>query len=331
MSNKGPKDFVYHFAAPVEEVIVPTGMMLEVIKRTAAVHPGNSIWYGESRIGKTTTAKLMVQKIAEAYDSQNPYAYRALHYEAGKVEEWTGNEMKKGIKSLYCATLGRIDEGIYRHDPAESLAMQLVHGLRRKNIQIVLIDEAGTLSVEAIRGMVLVGNVAKNEEYPLSLVFIGMDDLPTKVQHLPQVDKRFVEWCYFEAYSLKDIARLLAQLHPHFKQLDLKNPKHYAQIECVYEMFGGFLGLIMPFLRKLDRYQRDEPEEITTTYLRSIHLRTLEDKKQSVKGSLNNYRGRPLKDSRSGYTPRIKQDKEGMKSDAKKTKGRTPRERERTV
>src|ERR1700753_4304041 len=179
-------------------------MMQEVIKRTAAVHPGNSLWYGESRIGKTTTARYMVQKITESYDPQNPHAYRAVHYEAGEVAAWTGNEMKKGVKSLYYATLGRLDEGVYRHDPVESLAMQLVHGLRRKNIQVILVDEAGTLSLEAIRGMILVGNIAKNMSYPLSLVFIGMDDLLTKVQHLPQVDKRFVEWCYFEAYTLED-------------------------------------------------------------------------------------------------------------------------------
>ncbi|HEX8148361.1 MAG TPA: ATP-binding protein [Pyrinomonadaceae bacterium] len=320
MSNNHPKDFVFSFAAPDKQVIVPTGMMLEVINRTSAVHPGNTIWYGESRIGKTTTAQYMAQKIAEAYDPQNPHAYRAVHYEAGKVEEWTGNEMKKGIKSLYYATLGRIDEGIYRHDPSEGLAAQLVYGLRRKNIQVVFVDEAGTLSLEAIRGMVLVGDVARNMTYPLSLVFIGMDDLPTKVLRLPQVDKRFVEWCYFEAYSLEETAKFLAQIHPHFAKLNLKKQAHYEHVECLYEMFGGFPGLILPFLKKLDRYQREEKEEITVTYLRAIHLRTLAEKQQSVKKSLEIYSGKPRKGSRSDYARRNKQQTEGEESNAKSRK-----------
>ena len=219
MRNHVLKDFKFQFAVPVEDTIIQTGMMLEMINRTSAVHPGHSLWYGAARIGKTTTAQFMVQKIAEAYDPQNPHAYRAVHYEVGGIEEWTGNEIKKAIKSLYYATLGRIDEGVYRHDPAESLAAQLVHGLRRKNIQVIFVDEAGTLSLEAIRGMVLVGDVAKNMNHPLSLVFIGMDDLPTKVEQLPQVRERIVEWCYFEAYSLKETAKLLSLLHPHFAKL----------------------------------------------------------------------------------------------------------------
>lgn len=316
-------DFVFSFAASDKEIIAPTGMMLEVINRTAAVHPGNSLWYGESRIGKTTTAKYMVQKIEEAYDPENPHAYRAVHYEVGEIAAWTGNEMKKGIKSLYYATIGRIDEGVYRHDPPESLAAQLVHGLRRKNIQLVLVDEAGTLSLEAIRGMVLVGNVAKNMGHRLSLVFIGMDDLPTKVQHLPQVDKRFVEWCYFEAYNLPDTAKLLTQVHPRFARLSLKNPRHYELVECIYDMFGGHPGLIMPFLKKLNRYQEQEPEEITVTYLRTIHLRTVIEKQQAVKKSLEIYRGRPPKDSRSGYVRRDKQDRPDEHNNDKKTKSRT--------
>lgn len=325
MSEQSIKDFKFRFVSPSEDIIVPTGMMLEMIKRTAVVHPGNCLWYGDSRIGKTTTARFMVQKIDEAYDPQNPNAYRAVHYEVGGIGEWTGNEMKKGIKSLYYAALGRLDEGVYRHDPAESLATQLVHGLRWKNIQTILIDEAGTLSLEAIRGMVVVGDVARNMNHPLSLVFIGMDDLPTKVQQLPQVKKRFVEWCYFEAYSLKETAKLLSRLHTHFAGLDPNNPEEYEQVEFIYEMCGGFPGLIVPFLKKLDRYQQEECEQITVKYLRTIHLRTLMDEEQAVNKSLEKYRGRLPKDSRVIYKRRRGPTTEGVQTDAKKTKGKKRR------
>jgi hypothetical protein len=140
------------------------------------------------------------------------------------------------------------------------------------------------------------------------------------VQHLPQVDNRFVEWCYFEAYSLKDITKFLVQIHPHFAQLDLKNPAHLEQVEYLYEVLGGLPGLIIPFLKKLNHYQREEPEEITVNYLRVIHLRTVLEKQQSVDKSLDNYRGRPPRDSRSGYARRNAQSRKEA-PDAKNTKG----------
>jgi hypothetical protein len=301
VQKRTPDDFKYRFAAPAEEIIVPTALMRETINRTSTVHPGITVWYGESRVGKSTTAKYMVDKIAEAYDPHNPHAYRALHYEVGEIANWSGNEQKKGIKSLYCATLGRIDEGLYRHDPPESLAAQLVHGLIRKNIQIICVDEAGALSLGALRGMILVYDIAKNLKHPLSLVFIGMDDLPTKVKYSDQVYKRIVEWCFFEAYSLEETGRFLSDLHPHFQKLNYEDPEQFEQAECIYNMFGGFPGLIVPFLKKLEHYQKLEPEEITVTYLRSIQLRTIFDEKHSVAKSHEIYRGKPPKDTRTGY------------------------------
>jgi|GEM_PF-6433639 len=318
MKNQPPDDFKYPFAAPSKEVIVPTGLMREVVNRTSAIHPGIALWYGESRLGKSTTAKYMVDKIAEAYDPNDPHAYRAVHYEVGQIASWTGNEQKKGIKSLYFATLGRLDEGVYRHDPPESLAAQIVLGLRRKNIRMICVDEAGTLSLEALRGMILVYDTAKNHQHPLSLVFIGMDDLPTKVKYLPQVENRIDEWCFFEAYGLAETGRLLSQLHSHFKKLDFNDPEQFAQVECMYEMFGGFPGLIVPFLKKLDRYQQLEPEKITVKYLRGLRLRTLLDKEHSIKKSLEIYRGKPGRETRRGYARRKAGEAEGGNPDGKK-------------
>jgi hypothetical protein len=269
----------------MEEKIIETGFMKEVMNRTLLVHPGNSLWYGESRVGKTTTAQHIVKTINEAFDPYNPYAFRAVHYEVGQIAEWSGHEQKRGLKSLYNATLGRIDEGLYKSDPAETIVEQLILGLRRKNIQQIFIDEAGNLSLDAIRGMIMAYDAAKNTGYPLSLVFVGMDDLPTKVNKLPQVKGRIHEWCYFEPYDLDGIANLLVELSLHFKDLDLKKPEHRNQIECIYDLCGGFPGLLVPFLRKLERYQLIESEEITTTYLRAIHLRTTVDRDSSINKS----------------------------------------------
>jgi Cdc6-like AAA superfamily ATPase len=275
----------FNFPVPVEETVVETDFMREIMNRTMVVHPGNSLWYGESRVGKTTTARHIVQTVNQAFDPYNPYAFRAVHYEVGGIEQWSGNEQKKGLKSLYNAALGRIDEGLYRSDPVETIVEQLIFGLKRKNIQQVFVDEAGNLSLEAIRGILMAYDSAKNHEHPLSIIFVGMDDLPTKVMKLPQVKGRIHEWCYFEPYSLDQVTDLLAKLNSHFADLELNKTKLLEQVECIYEMCGGYPGLIIPFLRKLERYQKIDSEEITTVYLRAIHLRTTIDRDSAINKS----------------------------------------------
>ena len=97
------------FPEPEEEVIVETPLMRAVASRTLAVHKGGAvvIWTGPPRNGKTETAKWMVRRIDEAYD-KNPHAFRALHYEVGEIEKFSGNEMKRGLRSLYHATIGPV-------------------------------------------------------------------------------------------------------------------------------------------------------------------------------------------------------------------------------
>lgn len=282
---KKPTNNQFSFPVPVDEKVIETDFMREVMNRTLMVHPGNVIWYGESRVGKTTTARHMVQTINEAFDPYNPHAFRAVHFEVGEIRAWTGNEQKKGLKSLYNSALSKIDDGLYQHDPSETIAQQLIFGLAQKNIQLIFIDEAGNLSLDAIRGMLMAYDAAKNLDHRLSLVFIGMDDLPTKVLKLPQVKGRIHEWCYFEPYKLDGLADLLEKLCPHFFAADDKNPKIAENVECIYELCGGFPGLVIPFLRKLERYQRIDPEELTTTYLRTIHLRTTIDKENAINKS----------------------------------------------
>lgn len=164
------------FPSPLSEEILETRLMRQVINRTLAVHPLSAlvVWYGEARIGKTITAQFLASEIAAAYEESNPHAFRAKYYEVGEIAPWSGHGMKRGIKSLYFAVLGiPLDEGVYQKDPPEALAAHLVHELRRRNIQVVFVDEAGHLSLDAICGMVLVRDVAKSLGWTLTLVFIG--------------------------------------------------------------------------------------------------------------------------------------------------------------
>lgn len=271
--------------------IILTKKMKRMINRTLRVHLGSAlvVWSGVSRLGKTTTAAEMVRQLDAQYDPENPDAFRCVHYEVGEIPHWSGQEQKRGIRSLYHACIGRLDEGLYRTLPTEDLAKMLVYGLRRKNIRMVFVDEAGTLSIDAIRGMVLVRDVAEIEGWTLSLVFIGMDDLPTKMCAVPQIEKRIHEWCYFEEYSVKELFEILKELHPHFAVLDLNNPEHLEQVEFIHQKFGGVPGEIIPFLTRLDAREERLGGGIDTRVLKAVYLSTQRDKERAIAASKNKY------------------------------------------
>jgi hypothetical protein len=284
------------------EQIVITGQMHRAARRLLAIHRGLGVLHGRARLGKTETAKWIAGEVNQQFDPDEPGSYRALHYECGEIPPRSGQEQKQGIRSLYHAAIGRLDEGQYRQLPAEDLARQLVYGLRRKHVQLILVDEAGCLSVNAIRGMVLVSDVADNLDWTLNLIFVGMDDLPTKLCRLPQIEKRIHEWIYYEAYSLDETWELLAALHPHFKKLDGKVSSDRQQVEFIHETLGGIPGEIVPYLRRLNSRMDDPHTTIDLTLLKAIHLMLQIDKNRALKDSRSKYRGQ-LPDDKSKSVP----------------------------
>lgn len=287
------KNFI--FPELEEKIIIETEQMRRVISRTMAVHRGGALlpWVGRSRLGKTTTAKYLNDLINKNFSSEDPCAFRSVHFEVGEINSLAGNDQIKGIRSLYHACVGRLDASLYRRALAQDLAIELVKILKKKRIQMLFVDESGNLSEEAIRGMVLVRNTAELKDWTLSIVFIGMDDLPSKLVSLPQIENRTDEWCYFEPYSLEETFEILKRLHPHFATLDFNKRQDRDQVEFIYEEFGGVPGLIAPFIRRLKTQQDNFDGVIDITTLMAVHLSTLRDKEKA------------LSDSRTGYTGEI--------------------------
>ncbi|MGB7923415.1 MAG: AAA family ATPase, partial [Pyrinomonadaceae bacterium] len=268
-------DFNVTFPEERPIALVETDMMKEIMGSTLANQPGGgmSLWYGQAGIGKTTTARLLAQKIDEAFkhDPTNRHAFLAKYFQVGEIESGYGNEQKQGLKCLYTATLGPMDEGDYRRLPPEQIAADLVYGWRRLRYKMVFIDEAGCLSLNAIRGMVLARDVAESQGWTVSLIFIGMDDLPHKLKRLPQIRRRVHHWCYFEPYSFKETWKLLKKLHPYFATLSDSNKDHQAQIKFLHETYGGYPGLLMPIINQLDCLLRVERPVVNEQYLRTVH------------------------------------------------------------
>jgi AAA domain len=275
-----------------QKVTVVTDMMKEMINRTLAVHTLSALvlWYGQSRIGKTTTARHMVAEINQLFNEDNPDTFRAVHYDVGKIRPGSGNEWKRAIRSFYEETLKTpLDEGFYTRKAPEALAHQLVHGLRRKRIELVFVDEAGTLSLEAIRGLCLIRDIAANEDWTLTIVFIGMDDLPDKLIKIPRIHLRLLDTCHFTQYEVEDTWRLLEKLHPYFAKLDPRVKAHREQVETVHEICGGLPGLIVPFVHKLSYRLQSLKDNVDVMFLRAVHELSNESMMNALKESRKVY------------------------------------------
>jgi hypothetical protein len=248
-------------------------MMKYAAKLTLDAHcnGGFVVWSGGVGRGKSVCARWMAEELNSQYDPQNPNAFRVKHYEVGKVPPWSGVEEKIAIRSLWHATIGSMDEGIYRKYPIEALAELLVHSWRRICLQLVLVDEAGRLSLNAIDGLVLVSDTAANMGWPLTMGLIGMDDLPVKVGRNDRIRRRVYQWCYFQPYKLNETWDLLVVLHPYFAGLDRKNSSHKEQVKLIHEITGGIANDIASFVSRFAGMLRDHPEIDPMVNIRAAH------------------------------------------------------------
>jgi hypothetical protein len=237
-----------------DEKIVKTAEMLRAINRTLGIHPIGrvTVWSGPSGNGKSTTAQYLVQELERATINGETNAFRAQWIEFSST--YGAGADKRVIRAIYHGAVQSLTEGAYRRLPAGDLARELIGGLQARNIQMLLLDEAGVLSEEALRGICLIVDTAKAMGWHLSVVLIGMDDLPRKVESCPQLKGRVREWCYFKPYTFLDTWNFLAALHPYFNSLDRDNEDHRAQVDYVWRSQRGLPNELVTFLQKLDNF-----------------------------------------------------------------------------
>lgn len=274
-----------------ENVIVETPLMTRTAMRTLALHYGSPlvVWTGPSRNGKTETAKWLRDNINQASE-RDPNGFRAVHFEYGGGTEGGKNEIKRAIRSVYHATVAKLDEGLFRQSPPEDLALHVVKGLRAKNIQMLMVDEAGLLKVDGLRALVIIRDVAQDHGWPLSIVLIGMDTLPTDIALLPQIERRVHEWCYFEPYVLEETYELLVGLDPQFAELRLDVPAQRDMIAFIQEICAGLPGLLAPFLLKLHYNQSMLGGQLSLTLLRAVHMTTDKEHQKALSAASTEYK-----------------------------------------
>jgi len=272
--------------------ILETNQMREVVHRTLAVTAsgGLCVWCGRARIGKTTTAAYLVAELDKAMKNGDPAAFRAGYYSAGKISSKASNPDRLGIVSLYEGILGlTLDRGISMKSP-EYLASMIVDNFITRKIRLVIVDEAGQLTSEALRGMVKVWDEAQFRHWPFTIVLVGMDNLPAIVNKYPQVRERVLEWCFFKEYSFDETWKLLREFHPHFRKLDPIKKEDKEQVAFIYDTYGGVPGLILPFVHKFERRVIGWNEPITVKFLRAIHIATQKEQQDIVESVEREYK-----------------------------------------
>ncbi len=240
------------FSAPLSLRVHETPVMECIMERTMAVHSfgGLVAWSGKSGSGKTTTARLMVSRIGEASE-HSAHGFTAVHYEVGPLVSNDDRVMSLAVKSLYGAAIGRPPEHRFRTATPDAIALSLVQALRSRNIRMIFVDEAGLLSAAAVRGIVLAIDTAENESWPLTVVMIGMDELPRTLEKVPQTERRVRDWCFFKALGADEIERLVLTVWPQIGESIAPDSSLQQLVRCMMHRFGDVPGKIVPKLCQL--------------------------------------------------------------------------------
>jgi type II secretory pathway predicted ATPase ExeA len=175
-----------------------------------------------------------------------------------------------------------MDAGSYRDGDVEALAEEVLYIIKRKRLGLICVDEAGLMTVDGISALALVLDMAKQQNYHLTIILIGMDNLPLKMDERtrPQLYRRVHQWCNFKDYDIEDSYNLISGLHPHFNSLDRTIPDQWDQVRIVHELTGGLPGLIVQFLARFDGTYKKMPHLITTDLLRGIHIQNVNEYKE---------------------------------------------------
>jgi hypothetical protein len=283
----------FQFPQRATPVVVETDLMHEVADLTVAAHNSSPIvvWAGSSRLGKTTTAEWLTSRIEAAYIESNPDAFHAARYQATELADWHSVD-KTAMGAFHVGVLGPLDEGLYRRLRAHELATLVVNGLLKRRIELVFVDEAGLYSLRAMRGLIAVRDRMVEQGGRLTLVLVGMDDLPCKLDQNPQVAGRVHEWCYFKPYTLRETARLVRKISPLWAQADFKDADVRRQLEFLHLASDGVQGRIVPFVQKVEQ-EVAWGHELSVALLKVVQLRTARNRSQAQSAQRNAYRSKP--------------------------------------
>jgi type II secretory pathway predicted ATPase ExeA len=166
----------------------------------------------------------------------------------------------------------------------------------KRRIEMVFVDEAGLYSLPALRGLIAIRDHMVEEGGRLTLVLIGMDDLPTKIDQNPQVAGRVHEWCFFEPYTPSETEQLVRAISPLWASADSENLEVQRQLTFLHQASNGIPGHVVPFVQKVEQ-EVAGGQKLSVALLKAVQLRTARNRKQSQTAQRNAYRNQPIQNT----------------------------------
>lgn len=211
----------------------------------------SAIVIGPPGVGKTYSVQLLLQR-AEDREADRSLAdprhepRRMLYHVAGLS---TGR--KTAALDLYQRVAGPIGNGKRRSISPHDLALQTAEELKRQRVHVVCIDEAQLISAENIDQLRQVPDFARQLGHPMGLLLVGTEELRPRIVEIRQLGQRFAAEVLMTPASSADLARHLAEFHPHLAPLKRSLPKRSwdALEERLLRKVGGKLRRLQNILR----------------------------------------------------------------------------------
>ena len=195
------------------------------VRRKKIAVPGLHVWTGPPGLGKSIAAQQLEVELQAEHEAGGAQAYQARWcVAAGDVYQGGTRKMKRGISLLYRTVVDpELSDRDERSKKEGDMVNEIVALSKVDNIQMLMVDEAGTNTPAEIRGFAQVYDAALKAHHKLSIVLVGMDDLAWKVKSLGVLRSRirsellFGTWLAHE-YLAFVIARSFAMEQAHRRQ-----------------------------------------------------------------------------------------------------------------
>lgn len=246
------------FPKPVAPVVALTTQMIRAEEQLFAGHNVRGqflVVTGPAGAGKTVTGLHLTDRINTAHIAGAPNGFAAAYYVASDWRKPMNALMLQRLlysefaQQVLHLTVPKDMRTVNVAVTKEAIAI----GLRLRNIQTVFIDEAGHIPPSGLDHLLtLINEVATRERHPLTIVLVGMDDLPLNTQVLPQVRRR-VNTVYFTPYDAATALQILQAVHSFFKTVDLKTPQGAELMEFLLSPSvsrGGLIGYMVPLVER---------------------------------------------------------------------------------
>lgn len=255
-----------------------------------------AVMAGRSGAGKTTAATYICSSLTEDCDKKEPHSFRAKHYVSSDMRAVRADVIERRLLAEFLGKALDISVPVdsRRQSPA-MLSSQILVALQQRNIQMVFIDEAGLIPSLGLNVLAnLLNEAGTRYGFPLTIVLVGMNDLPLTVGELPQVERRVLDTICFEPYNAAEALVVLREVDPYFIDLQSRPAEHDEVMEFLMSpevSDGGMLGQMIQLVERASKYAKVQGRPLSITALRTAHLIKAKDAERAAMDARQGYRG----------------------------------------